>query len=247
VVDQEGAQVVSKARLLVSLLLASFVVALVPAGVVSAQNMTFGDVVVQNIQGPSVAQKFTTRLKTSWPWFLARGSGLVAAAALGLLMLSGIGLITGDTFRFLEPLTAWATHRALGLTFGVAVIIHIVSLLFDTFVSFSVLQMLVPWLSHYKPVTLLGVHLGSLYVALGVLAFYGVAIIVISSLLWVEKKPYTWKWLHLLSYMVLVFVFVHALYLGTDLSHGYFRWAWIVLGFGGGLASLYRLRRARTI
>lgn len=201
---------------------------------------------VQTTQGPSVADKFTSRAKSSWPWYVARGSGLVAAAALVLLLLSGIGQITGYTFRFLDPLTAWASHRALGISFGVAVLVHMISLLFDTFVPFNILDLLVPWLSHYKPVTIFGIHFGSLYVALGVLAFYSVLIIIVTSLVWVEKKPHIWKIIHLLSYLVLIFVFVHALYLGTDLLHGFFRWLWIFLGILTGAACMQRLWRAYT-
>src|SRR5664279_4240776 len=185
----------------------------ITTGAVAAASPTFGDITVQDIPGPTVAQKVVTRAASSWPWFLVRGSGIIAAIALVLLMLSGIGQITGHTFRFLEPLTAWASHRALGIIFGIAVLIHGAGLLFDTFVPFTILQVLVPWLSDYKPVTIAGIQLGSLWVALGVLAFYGTALVVITSLLWVEKKPYLWKWLHLLSYMLIVFVFVHALYL----------------------------------
>src|SRR5664279_1065130 len=156
----------------------------ITTGAVAAASPTFGDITVQDIPGPTVAQKVVTRAASSWPWFLVRGSGIIAAIALVLLMLSGVGQITGHTFRFLEPLTAWASHRALGIVFGVAVLVHMLFLLFDTFVPFTILQLFVPWLSHYKPVTFAGVHLGSLYVALGVLAFYGVVFVVVSSLLW---------------------------------------------------------------
>jgi predicted ferric reductase len=188
------------------------------------------NIVVQTIPGPTVAQKYATRTKTSWSWYIVRGSGLVAAASLIILMLSGIGLVTGYSFRFLEPLTAWASHRALGLTFAIAVLVHIFGLLFDHFVSFNLLQLLVPWLSNYRPVTIAGVHLGSLYVALGVLAFYAIAIamITITSLVWIDKKPYTWKLFHLLSYLVMLFVFVHALY-------------------GVAVAIVHRLKRAKTV
>lgn len=206
-----------------------------------------GNIIVQTIPGPTVAQKLADRAKTSWPWYVARGSGLIAAAALIILLLSGIGQVTGYTYRFLDPLTAWASHRALGIAFGVSVIIHMVSLLFDHFVPFNVLQILVPWLSNYKPVTLLGFHLGSLWVALGVLAFYGVMLVIITSLIWVEKKPYTWKLFHLLTYVIVLFVFVHALYLGTDLMHGFYRWLWIALGVIVAIAVLHRLWRAKTI
>ena len=179
-----------------------------------------GNIIVQTIPGPTVAQKLTERTKSSWSWYVARGSGLVAAAILIVLVLSGIGQVTGYTYRFLDPLTAWASHRALGIAFGVSVLIHMISLLFDHFVPFNILQLLVPWLSNYKPVTLFGLHLGSLWVALGVLAFYGVMLVIITTLVWVEKKPYTWKLFHLLTYVIVLFVFVHALYLGTDLVHG---------------------------
>ncbi len=206
-----------------------------------------GSIVVNSIPGPTLAQQIFTKVQSSWPWYLVRGSGIVAALSLFILMISGIGSVTGHTFKFLEPITAWASHRALGIVFGISIILHMAGLLFDYFVSFNLLTLLVPWLSDYKPITILGLYLGSLFVALGVLAFYGALIIVISSLLWVEKKPYVWKLLHLLSYLVLIFVFIHALYLGTDLASGVLRYIWIAIGVGGLGLIIYRLWRSRTI
>ncbi len=206
-----------------------------------------GTIVVQTIPGPTVIQTVSARAENSWPWYVTRASGFVAAGALFILILSGIGLVSGGAFRFLEPLTAWASHRALGITFGVAVLIHMSALLFDNFVPFSVLDLFVPWLSNYKPLDIAGFHLGSIFVALGVLAFYAVALIIITSLAWVDKKPYTWKLIHLLSYIVLLFVFIHALYLGTDLAGGFLRLVWLAVGLLTALAILYRLWRAKTV
>ncbi len=206
-----------------------------------------GNIVVQTIPGPTVVEKVSARAETSWPWYVTRASGIVAAAALFMLILSGIGLVSGGAFRFLEPLTAWASHRALGITFGVSVLIHMFALPFDHFVTFSILDLFVPWLSNYKPLDIAGFHLGSVFVALGVLAFYGVALIIITSLVWIDKKPRTWKILHLMSYIVLLFVFIHALYLGTDLAGGVLRLVWLVIGLVVALAILYRLWRAKTI
>jgi hypothetical protein len=205
-----------------------------------------GDVVVQTVEGESVGKKLGTKAKSSWPWYVIRGSGMVAAIALTVLILSGIGQVTGYTYRFLDPLTAWASHRALGITFGVAVLVHMFSLLFDHFIPFNIFQLFVPWLSNYKPAIIFGMHVGSLWVALGVIAFYLAGIVVITSLIWVEKKPYLWKYLHLLSYLIILFVFVHALYLGTDLSHGIIRTIWWVSGAGIVAAVLHRAWRAYT-
>ena len=212
-----------------------------------AADSSSSNIVVQTIPGPTVADKLSSRAKGSWSWYVARASGLVAAAALVILMVSGVGQVTGFTYKFLEPLTAWATHRALGITFGIAVLVHMFSLLFDHFVPFNIFQIFIPWLSHYKPAIVAGIRLGSLWVALGVLAFYIIAIVIITSLVWVDKKPYTWKILHLLSYLAMLFVFVHALYLGSDLAHGFMRLLWVVLGFGVVLTTLHRLWRAKTV
>ncbi len=217
------------------------------AGPVSAaSSQESGNLIVRSIPGPTLAETLAARAKTTWPWYLTRASGLVAAGALILLMLSGIGQVTGSTFRILEPLTAWASHRALGITFSIAILIHGGSILFDHFVPFTLWQLLVPWMSTYKPITVLGVNLGSFYVAAGILAFYGALLVMVTSLIWVEKKPRPWKLVHLLTYAVMLLVFVHALYLGTDLLHGILRWIWILLGAVTVIAVMSRLRRANT-
>lgn len=203
------------------------------------------DILVSPIKGPSLAREITHRAATSWPWYITRAAGLLAAVSLVLLLLSGIGLITGTTFRFLEPLTAWATHRAIGIVFAVSAAIHVIALLFDTFVPFSIAQVLFPFVSNYRAITIVGVHLGSLYVALGIFALYGVIAIILSSLFWIDKKPHIWRFTHFLSYLVMTFVFIHALYLGTDLAKGIFRTLWIVFGIAVAIAIIIRLRRRR--
>lgn len=205
------------------------------------------DILVSPAEGQPLTHELTARAQTSWPWYLTRAAGLVAAVSLVVLILSGVGLITGYTFRFLEPLTAWATHRAVGLVFAVSAGIHVIALLFDHFVPFTIAQVLFPFLSGYKPVVVFGVTFGSLWVAFGIFALYGTIAVVLSSLLWIDKKPYIWKALHFLSYLVITFVFFHALYLGTDLADGTLRVLWIVFGIAIALAILVRLQRRRSL
>lgn len=212
------------------------------AQVSGAQN----NITVETVDGDSVAKKIASAAHDTWPWYVARGTGLVAAMALVILMLSGIGQITGHTYKFLEPLSAWASHRALGLVFGVAVLVHMFSLLFDKFIKFDILQVLIPWYSRYKPVTLFGVKLGSLYLALGILAFYLTIAVVVTSIVWISKKAHTWKSIHFLSYLLMALVFLHALFLGTDLAKGALRYVWIVGGIVVLYASIARLWRAYT-
>ncbi len=189
-----------------------------------------------------------TRAGTSWEWYVIRAAGFTAAGLLVLLMLSGIGQVTGLTYRFFEPIKAWVVHKALAIALCVAIAVHVLFLLFDHFVPFSLAQVLVPFVSHYSNhVPLLGFSLSAIAVGLGILAMYGVAVIVLSSLGWIETKQGVWRWLHYISYFVIVAVFVHALGVGSDLKYGAFRTVWLVIAAVLLLAILSRLWRAGTL
>lgn len=193
-----------------------------------------------------VASTAGAQFEKSWAWYVTRASGVLAAILLALLVASGVGLLTGTTYRILEPLPAWAAHRALGLSFGVMVLIHVVVLLFDKFVGLGLADVLVPFYSAYNTISIAG-HQVSLYMSLGVLALYLVMLIIITSLLWMQKRPKPWRLVHYLSYAVLILVFVHGVFLGTDLKHGWIRLLWIIAGVGILVAILPRLRRAGTL
>lgn len=196
----------------------------------------------------STAQVITDRLGTSWQWYIIRGAGFVAAALVILLMLSGIGQVTGFTYRFIEPLKAWAIHKAMAFALLASVAIHIIFLFFDHFISFTIPQLTIPFLSHVNNGTdFAGFALGSLAVTFGIFAAYGIIIIVASSLGWIDKHKSIWKSLHYLSYAVMVLVFLHGLYSGTDLRYGTFRAAWVALGGIVVIGIFMRLRRAGSL
>lgn len=190
----------------------------------------------------SSAQIAGQRLAVSWPWYVIRAAGFVAAGLLILLMLSGIGQVTGLTYRFIEPVKAWAVHKALAFALVGSLAVHIGFLLIDRFVPFSLTQLLVPFASHYSNHTILP----SLAVGFGVLAMYGIVIIVLSSLGWIHRQPRRWHALHYLSYLVALLVFLHALGTGSDLKYGLFRAGWLALGLIVGIGILSRLWRAGT-
>jgi len=187
------------------------------------------------------------RVSNSWPWYIIRAAGFVAALLLFLLMISGIGQVTGYTYRFIEPIKAWTLHKALAIALCAAIAIHIGFLLIDHFVSFSLIQLFLPFANHYSNGTkVLGLPLAGIAVTLGILAMYGVIIVVLSSLGWINTKKDKWRLLHYLSYLIVFFVFLHALYAGSDLKYGTFRSGWVFFGILLGLAIVSRLRRIGT-
>jgi len=213
-----------------------------------SQNQTVKtNIVVETVPQSSVSRTVLDKVQSSWPWYVTRASGLIAGLLLFILILSGLGFITGQAYNFLEPITAWASHKALGITLGISILLHIGALYFDSFVTFDLQSILIPFVSNYKPIVIFGISFGSLFVALGVLALYLILAIILTSLFWIEKKPKTWKLTHLLSYIAMIFVFVHALYLGTDLASSVLRYVWIGLILILAVFSLMRLRRARIL
>lgn len=201
-----------------------------------------------SILATSTVHIATQRVEADWKWYIIRAAGFVAAGLLILLMLSGIGQVTGFTYRFLEPVKAWTVHKAMAIALCVSITIHGSFLLIDNYLPFSLTQILLPFASHYNNGTkLLGIPLGALAVTMGILAMYGVAIIVASSLGWINTRKGRWRILHYLSYVVMFLVFLHALYIGSDLKYGVFREAWVVIGFVLLIGVLSRLRRVGSL
>jgi len=197
--------------------------------------------------GSSAFQIVAERVSASWPWYVIRAAGFIAAGLIILLMLSGIGQVTGLTYRLVEPIKAWAIHKALAIALCVAIAIHVGFLLIDHFTHFSLSQILIPFTSTYNNGTVFnGLALGGIAIALGVLAMYGVIIIVLSSLGWIDSKRNLWHQLHYISYVVALFVFLHALYSGSDLKYGISRDMWILFGLVIVVGIISRLWRAKT-
>lgn len=196
----------------------------------------------------SSASVAASRVKDTWTWYIIRAAGFTAAGLLFLLMLSGIGQVTGLTYRFMEPLKAWVLHKTLAIALCVVIAVHVLFLLIDAYLPFSLVQILVPFASTYNNGTsLFSFGLGSIAVALGVLAMYGVAIVVATSLGWIDSKKRLWRNTHYTSYFIIIAVFIHALGTGSDLKYGLFREVWLAAGFVIVLAVVSRLWRTRVV
>lgn len=190
----------------------------------------------------------TTTGISAFPWYVIRVSGLLGLGLMGLLMLSGIGQVTGLTYRFIEPLKAWAIHKAVALGLVAVIAVHVLTLLVDSYMPFTIKQVLVPFVSAYtNKTTLLGLSLGAWGITLGILSMYGLLIIVASSIGWIDSKKKAWHWLHYLSYFVMGAALVHALSVGTEFKDG----SWRLLLLAGTvvvvLGVISRLMRAGSL
>jgi hypothetical protein len=79
-----------------------------------------------------------------WTWLAIRASGLTAWGLLSAVVIWGILLRTRLLGRVASPMRLLDMHRWLGVTALVFLLIHMVLLIFDKSVSFTIGQILIP-------------------------------------------------------------------------------------------------------
>jgi predicted ferric reductase len=139
-------------------------------------------------------------------WYTARAGGLVA---WGLVLASCVwGLLLALRVGGRRHGPAWhlSLHRYLSALAIAFVVVHLVGLIADTFVTFTLVDVLVPFSTSWH----------SLAVAWGIIGMYLLVAIEISSLLRHRMSNAVWRGIHLTSYVVLVVTTVHLLTAGTD-------------------------------
>ena len=145
-------------------------------------------------------------------WYLARAAGITAWILVASAVVLGLLLSTRLLGR--KPTPAWLLdlHRFVG---GLAVVftaIHLVGLVADSYAHFGVADLLVPMASSWKP--------GA--VAWGVIAFYLLLAIEVTSLLMKRMPRSWWRGIHLTSYLLFWVAALHTATAGTDASHPVF-------------------------
>jgi len=139
-------------------------------------------------------------------WHLSRATGIVAWGLATAAVLWGLALSTRALGS--RPRAPWLLdlHRFLGGAAVVFVALHLVGLWADSYVSFGPRELFVPMASAWKP--------GA--VALGVIAFYLLLAVEVTSLVMARLPRRIWHLVHLTSYLVFVAGSIHLLWAGTD-------------------------------
>jgi len=139
-------------------------------------------------------------------WYAARAGGIVAFALLTIAVVVGLTLSGRARMKHWPRFAVEDVHRFLGLLTGTFVGIHVLALLVDTYLPFSVAQVLVPGTAPYRPLaTALGVIALELLVALAVTNRYR------------KRLSYRlWRRAHYLNFAVWLLALVHGITSGTD-------------------------------
>jgi methionine sulfoxide reductase heme-binding subunit len=139
-------------------------------------------------------------------WYAARSAGILAWVMLGISMLWGLALSTGVFGR--RPRPAWLLdlHRFLGAAAVIFTGVHVLALIADNYVHFTLLQVLVPFTSTWRA------HA----VAWGIVGFWMLLAVELTSLIRKRLSPALWRRVHYLSFAVFVVATIHGFLSGTD-------------------------------
>ena len=163
-------------------------------------------------------------------WDVARAGGMVAFALLTLAVIAGLALSGRAQLRYWPRFAVEDVHRFLGMLTGVFIWIHVLALLFDSYMPFSLADLIVPGAAPYRPfASALGVVAAELALALAITNRYR------------KRLPHRfWRRAHYLNFAVWIGSFAHGLLAGSDTGA---LWAEVVyLGAGATIAGLVAWR-----
>jgi methionine sulfoxide reductase heme-binding subunit len=159
-------------------------------------------------------------------WYAARASGVAAYVVLSLVVCIGLTLGGKAQNRRWPRFSVEDVHRFGGLLVGSLIGIHVLAIAADSFLPFSLTQLLVPFTSRYRPIwTGLGIAAAELLLALAITNHYR------------RRLPYSfWRKAHYLNFGVWGLASVHGLMSGTDRGA-----AWLAVVYGVSVASVVML------
>lgn len=152
-------------------------------------------------------------------WYVTRASSLIAWVLMTAAVLWGILLSTRVMRKVDNPAWLQDLHRYLGGMTLIMVALHMVSLMLDPWLKFTLVEELIPFGTDFKP----------LPTALGIVAMYLLVAVQGSSLIMNRLPRKFWKGLHYASYAALLLVALHAGWSGTDTGTWWYRALAIVL------------------
>lgn len=151
-------------------------------------------------------------------WYTSRAAGIVAWVLLSASVLAGMSMSSRDSRQLPQ---GWPIdlHRFLSTLALVFLSAHMAALVPDNFVEFGWAEIFVPLASTWEPWA----------VAFGVVAFWLVVAVEVSSLLKRRIPTRVWRAIHVLSLGVWVSSTAHLFMAGTDVQSPAFRVVLVVV------------------
>ena len=139
-------------------------------------------------------------------WYAARSAGIISWLLLSLSIIWGLLMSTKIVRGGANRGWVLGVHRSLGGFSVTFTIIHVLALVGDNYTRFDLLDILVPFASEWKPWA----------VAWGVVGFWMILAVEISSLLKKQLPNNLWKYIHISSLGLFLIAAIHGYTAGSD-------------------------------
>ena len=158
----------------------------------------------QNAWG-GLSQLFAANSTQIW-WYVTRSAGIVAYLLLWFSTVWGLVVPTKMINSIIGPTFIVDFHEFISLLAIGFALLHVFVLTIDRFLPYSPIQILVPFLSPYRP----------FWVGIGVIGFYITLLVTITFYLRSKIGMKKFRSIHFLSLIGYLGVTLHGLYAGTD-------------------------------
>jgi sulfoxide reductase heme-binding subunit YedZ len=159
-------------------------------------------------------------------WYATRASGIAAYVILSVVVCLGMSMGGKAQSKRWPRFSIEDIHRFGGLLVGTLITIHVLTIAVDSFLPFSIVNLVVPFTASYRPLwTGLGVAAAELLLALAITNHYR------------TRLPYSfWRKAHYANFAVWTLAAIHGVMSGTDRSV----W-WLAIIYGLSIASVATL------
>jgi len=152
-----------------------------------------------------LGQLFAADSMQFW-WYLTRAAGLMGYALIWLSTAWGLAVSSKILDSFVERTFTYDWHEWLSLLGLAFVAVHVIVLMADRYLPYNAWQILIPFLSPYRP----------LWVGLGVIALYLTVLVTVTFYMRKRIGQSMFRKIHVLSLVAYFGSTLHGLYAGTD-------------------------------
>ena len=139
-------------------------------------------------------------------WYVTRASGIIAYLLLWFSTILGLAVTSKYLDGMLDRLFTYDFHEFISLLALAFTLVHVIVLMLDRYLPYSLAQILVPFISPYRP----------FWVGVGVISFYLILLVTITFYLRNRIGTRAFRTIHYLSLISYVGVTLHGYYSGTD-------------------------------
>lgn len=150
--------------------------------------------------------------ETPWVWYVVRAAGIIGFVFLWITVFLGLAIRNPILKKIVEPIYSLDLHCFMAATAIFWALLHGTALLFDKAIDFKVQDIAIPF---FSTTTFVNPN----YMALGIMVFYAMVIMAITSYLRRHIKHWLWRVLHFLNPAAFIFVVMHGYVNGTDIKN----------------------------